>query len=172
MSEPFLGEIRMFGFNFAPQGWALCDGQLLPISQNAALFDLLGTTYGGDGTTTFALPNLQSRVPIHQGQGAGLSSYVAGQAGGTETVTLAAAQMPEHTHSVKASSSAAASDKPEGSALAKSHSHIYTAEPDTSTVMNANMLGDAGGSASHDNIQPYLAVNFCIALAGIFPAQN
>jgi microcystin-dependent protein len=172
VSEPFLGEIRMFGFNFAPQGWALCDGQLLPISQNAALFDLLGTTYGGDGTTTFALPNLQSRVPIHQGQGAGLSSYVAGQAGGTETVTLAAAQMPEHTHSVKASSSAAASDKPEGSALAQSHSHIYTAEPDTSTVMNANMLGDAGGSASHDNIQPYLAVNFCIALTGIFPAQN
>jgi microcystin-dependent protein len=172
VSEPFVGEIRMFGFNFAPQGWALCDGQLLPISQNAALFDLLGTTYGGDGTTTFALPNLQSRVPIHQGQGAGLLSYVAGQAGGTETVTLAAAQMPEHTHSVKASSSAAASDKPEGSALAKSHSHIYTAEPDTSTVMNANMLGDAGGSASHDNIQPYLAVNFCIALTGIFPAQN
>lgn len=172
MSEPFVGEIRMFGFNFAPQGWALCDGQLLPISQNVALFSLLGTTYGGDGTTTFALPNLQSRVPIHQGQGAGLSSYVAGQAGGTETVTLAAAQMPEHTHSVKASSSAAASDKPEGRALAQSHSPIYTPEPDASTVMNANMLGDAGGSEPHDNIQPYLAVNFCIALTGIFPARN
>lgn len=172
MSEPFLGEIRMFGFTFAPQGWALCDGQLLPISQNQALFALLGTTYGGDGTTTFALPNLQSRVPIHRGQGAGLSSYVAGQAGGTETVKLTAAQMPTHTHSVKASSSAAASGKPEGSALAQSASHIYTAQPDTSTVMNAKMLGAAGGSAPHGNIQPYLAVNFCIALAGIFPSQN
>jgi microcystin-dependent protein len=162
----------MFGFNFAPQGWALCDGQLLPISQNAALFDLLGTTYGGNGTTTFALPNLQSRVPIHRGQGAGLSAYVAGQAGGTETVTLTATQMPSHTHSVKANSSTAASNTPKGSALAQSASHIYTAEPDTSTLMNANMIGHSGGSAPHGNIQPYLAVNFCIALAGIFPAQN
>jgi microcystin-dependent protein len=172
VSEPFLGEIRMFGFTFAPQGWALCDGQLLPISQNAALFDLLGTTYGGDGTTTFALPNLQSRVPIHLGQGAGLSHYWAGKAGGTETVTLATAHMPRHTHSVKASSSAATSETPEGSALAQSGSDIYTAQPDTSTVMNANMLGATGGSAPHDNIQPYLAVNFCIALIGIFPAQS
>jgi microcystin-dependent protein len=120
VSEPFVGEIRMFGFNFAPQGWALCDGQVLPINQNEALFVLLGTTYGGDGTTTFALPNLQSRVPIHQGQGAGLSAYVAGQAGGTETVTLTAMQMPSHSHGVKASSSAAASNTPKGSALAQS----------------------------------------------------
>jgi microcystin-dependent protein len=172
VSEPFLGEIRMFGFNFAPQGWALCDGQLLSISQNTALFALLGTTYGGDGTTTFALPNLQSRVPIHQGHGAGLSNYVAGQAGGKEIVTLLAAQMPKHTHSVKASSSAATSNTPEGSALAQSASHIYTAQPDTSTVMNANMLGGAGGSSPHTNIQPYLVVNFCIALAGIFPSQS
>ncbi|MGA9494120.1 MAG: tail fiber protein [Mycobacterium sp.] len=172
MSDPFVGEIRMFGFNFAPQGWALCDGQLLSISQNEALFALLGTTYGGDGTTTFALPNLQSRVPIHQGHGVGLSTYVAGQAGGKEIVTLTAAQMPKHTHSVKASSSAATSNTPEGSALAQSASHIYTAAPDTSTVMNANMLGDAGGSAPHTNIQPYLAVNFCIALAGIFPSRS
>jgi len=172
VSEPFLGEIRLFGFNFAPEGWALCNGQLLPISQNTALFSLLGTTYGGDGTTTFALPNLQSRVPVHQGQGTGLSSYAQGQAGGTETVTLAAAQMPGHTHPVKASSGAADSGQPGGRALARSASHIYTAKPDTSTVMNADMLGDAGGSQPHENIQPYLAVNFCIALAGIFPARN
>jgi microcystin-dependent protein len=172
MSEPFVGEIRMFGFGFAPQGWALCNGQLLPISQNTALFSLLGTTYGGDGRTTFALPNMQSRVPVCQGQGPGLSSYVEGQAGGAETVTLAAAQMPGHTHPVKASSSAAGSDQPGGRALARSASHIYTAEPDTSTVMNADMLGGAGGSQPHGNIQPYLAVNFCIALTGIFPPRN
>ena len=172
MAEPFVGEIRMFGFNFAPVGWALCNGQLLPISQNQALFSLLGTTYGGDGTTTFALPNLQSRVPLHQGQGAGLSAYAQGQVGGAETVTLAAAQMPGHTHPVKASSSAATSDRPGGRVLARSGSHIYTPEPDTTTVMNATMLGAAGGSEPHDNIQPYLAVNFCIALEGIFPARN
>jgi len=172
VSDPFLGEIRMFGFNFAPQGWALCDGQVLPISQNEALFTLLGTTYGGDGTTTFALPNLQSRVPIHQGQGAGLSNYVAGTAGGTETVELTATQMPSHSHWVKASSSAAASNTPKGSALAQSASHTYTAKPDTSTLMNVNMIGHTGGSAPHDNIQPYLTVNFCIALIGIYPAQS
>jgi microcystin-dependent protein len=171
VSEPFVGEIRMFGFNFAPQGWALCDGQLLPISQNAALFSLLGTTYGGDGTTTFALPDMRSRVPVGQGQGEGLSPYVEGQAGGTETVTLAATQMPAHTHSVNASSSPAASDKPAGRVLARSPSHIYTPEPDTSTVMNAKMLGDAGSSEPHANIQPYLGLNFCIALEGVFPAR-
>ena len=172
MSEPFVGEIRMFGFNFAPQGWAQCNGQLLPISQNTALFSLLGTTYGGDGRTTFALPDMQSRVPVCQGQGPGLSPYAEGQAGGAETVTLAAAQIPGHTHPVKASSGAADSDQPEGRALARSASHIYTAKPDASTVMNADMLGEAGGSQPHGNIQPYLAVNFCIALSGIFPSRN
>jgi len=161
MSEPFVGEIRMFGFGFAPQGWALCNGQLLPINQNQALFSLLGTTYGGDGRTTFALPDMQSRVPVCQGQGPGLSSYAEGQAGGAETVTLAATQMPGHNHPVKASSSPASSA-----------SHIYAAKPDTSTVMNADMLGAAGGSQPHDNIQPYLAVNFCIALNGIFPSRT
>jgi microcystin-dependent protein len=138
MSEPFVGEIRMFGFGFAPQGWALCDGQLLPINQNTALFSLLGTTYGGDGRTTFALPDLRSRVPVGQGQGPGLSSYAEGQASGAETVTLAASQMPGHTHQVKASSSAAGSGQPEGRTLGRSASHIYTAEPDTGTVMNAD----------------------------------
>ncbi len=174
MPEPFVGEIRMFGFGFgfAPQGWALCNGQLLPISQNQALFSLLGTTYGGDERTTFALPDMQSRVPVCPGQGPGLSSYAEGQAGGAETVTLAAAQMPGHTHPVKASSGAADSSQPGGRALARSASHIYTAKPDASTVMNVDMLGDAGGSQPHENTQPYLAVNFCIALAGIFPARN
>ncbi len=172
MSEPFVGEIRMFGFGFAPQGWALCNGQLLPINQNQALFSLLGTTYGGDGRTTFALPDMRSRVPVCQGQGPGLSSYAEGQAGGAETMTLAATQMPRHTHPVKASSSTADSDQPEGRTLARSASHIYTAKPDTSTVMNTDTLGDTGGSQPHDNIQPYLAVNFCIALTGIFPSRN
>jgi microcystin-dependent protein len=169
--EPFLGEIRMFGFNFAPQGWALCNGQLLPINQNQALFALLGNMYGGNGTTTFALPDLQSRVPIHQGQGAGLSAYVVGQAGGTETVTLAAAQMPAHTHSVQASSSAAGSTKPKGRVPARSQSDTYAAKPDTSTVMHANMIAEAGSGGPHPNMQPYVTVNFCIAMVGIFPAR-
>jgi len=154
MSEPFVGEIRMFGFNFAPQGWALCNGQLLPISQNTALFSLLGTTYGGDGRTTFALPDMRSRVPVCQGQGPGLSPYAEGQAGGAETVTLAATQMPGHTHPVKASSSPAASGQPEGRALARSASHIYTAKPDASTVMNTDMLGDAGAASSTTTSSP------------------
>jgi microcystin-dependent protein len=148
---------------FAPQCWALCNGQLLPINQNQALFSLLGTTYGGNGTTTFALPDLRSRVPVHQGQGPGLSPYAEGQAGGTEAVTLAAAQMPQHTHSVNASSSAATSDNPAGRTLARSASHIYHPESGQHTVMDANMLGEAGGSQPHGNIQPYLAVTFCIA---------
>lgn len=172
MPEPFIGEIRMFGFGFAPPGWAQCNGQLLPISQNTALFSLLGTTYGGDGKTTFALPDMRSRVPVCQGQGPGLSPYAEGQAGGAETVTLTAAQMPGHTHQVKASSTAASSDQPQGRALARSASHAYTVKPDASTVMNAGMLGEAGGSQPHGNIQPYLAVNFCIATAGIFPSRS
>ena len=172
VSEPFVGEIRMFGFNFPPQGWAFCDGQLLSISQNAALFSLLGTTYGGDGESNFALPDLRSRVPVSQGQGEGLSSYAEGQAGGTETVTLAAAQMPAHTHAVSASSSPAASERPAGRVLARSPDHSYIPEPDTDTVMNAKMIGEAGNSQPHDNIQPYLALNFCIALQGVFPARE
>jgi len=172
MSQPFLAEIKIVSFNFPPKGWAFCNGQLLPINQNQALFSLLGTTYGGDGQATFALPDLRSRVPVGQGQGPGLSPYAEGQAGGAETVTLTATQMPGHTHPVKASSSAAGSDQPGGRALGRSASHIYTAEPDASTVMNANMLGDTGGSQPHGNIQPYLAVNFCIALNGIYPSRT
>jgi microcystin-dependent protein len=172
VSEPFVGEIRMFGFNFPPQGWAFCDGQLLSISQNAALFSLLGTIYGGDGVSNFALPDLRSRVPVSLGQGEGLSSYAEGQAGGTETVTLGPAQMPAHTHAVSASSSPAASERPAGRVLARSPDHSYIPEPDTDTVMNAKMIGEAGNSQPHDNIQPYLVLNFCIALQGVFPARE
>ncbi len=172
MSEPYLGEIRIFGFNFPPQGWASCNGQTLPISQNTALFSLLGTTYGGDGVTTFALPDLQSRVAIHQGQGAGLSAYSAGQAGGAESVTLLPGQMPVHTHPVHASNSPAGAHGPQGRTLARAGTDIYAAAPDTSTVMNAGMLGDAGDNDPHPNIQPYLVLNFCIALQGIFPARD
>jgi len=172
VSEPFLGEIRMFGFNFAPTGWAMCNGQLLPISQNTALFSLLGTQFGGNGTSTFALPNLQSRVPIHQGQGSGLSSYVIGQSGGFENVTLLATQLPAHSHSVNASSATAAAGRPAGAVPAHPSADIYASAPDGATVMNAGMIANTGGNQPHGNIQPYLTLNFCIALQGIFPSRN
>jgi microcystin-dependent protein len=171
MSEPFLGEIRMFGFNFAPSGWAMCNGQLLSIAQNAALFALLGTTYGGNGTTTFQLPNLQSRVAIHMGQGNGLSPYVEGQVGGTENVTLTNNQMPQHNHPVTASDGNASATRPGGAVLGRVQTAIYGASPD-GTVMNAGMIGNSGGSQPFSILQPYLVVNFCIALQGIFPSRN
>jgi microcystin-dependent protein len=172
MAEPFLGEIRMFGFQFAPTGWAMCNGQLLPISQNTALFSLLGTTYGGNGTSTFALPNLQSSVAIHQGQGVGLSPYVIGQNGGTENVTLTQGQMPLHGHTVNASGSPGANTRPAGGVLARATTDVYAAAPDGSTTMNPGTIGNAGGSQPHTNIQPYLVISFCIALQGIFPSRN
>jgi microcystin-dependent protein len=172
MAEAFLGEIRMFGFNFAPEGWAMCNGQLLPINQNQALFALLGTFYGGNGTSNFALPNLQSSVAIHQGQGPGLSPYVLGQVGGVENVTLTLGQMPTHNHQVGANAAPASSSRPAGTALARSTADIYASAPDGSTTMNAGMIGNAGSSQPHPNIQPYLVLNFCIALQGIFPSRN
>jgi microcystin-dependent protein len=171
MAEAYLGEIRMFGFNFAPSGWAMCNGQTLPISQNTALFALLGTTYGGNGTSTFALPNLQSSVAIHQGQRAGLSPYVIGQTGGQENVTLTSPQIPAHAHPVLANAATASGSRPAGSVLARTTADIYAAAPD-GTAMNAGMIGNTGGSQPHPNIQPYLVVNFCIALQGIFPSRN
>ena len=171
MSEPFLGEIRAVGFNFAPVGWAMCNGQLLSIAQNTALFSLLGTTYGGNGTTTFALPDLRGRVGIHQGQGPGLSPYVIGQVAGTETVTLIAQQMPQHNHVVNASGAAGTATRPTTAVLAKTTAPAYAPASD-GTVMAANMIGTAGGNQPHSNIQPYLAVNFIIALEGIFPSRN
>jgi microcystin-dependent protein len=172
VSEPFIGEIRMFGFGFPPNGWALCNGQLLSISQNAALFSLLGTTYGGNGTDNFALPNLQSRVPLHQGTGPGLSSYALGKAGGTEAVTLEVKQMPAHSHRVRATRSAADSDNPFDRVLAQPSQHAYLSQPDEHTVMNTAMIADAGGSQPHNNIQPYLTVSFCISLFGIYPSRS
>jgi microcystin-dependent protein len=172
VSDAFVGEIRIFAFNFAPTGWAMCNGQVLPISQNEALFALLGTFYGGDGITTFALPNLQSRVPIHQGAGAGLSTYEIGEAAGTENVTLSTSQMPAHSHAVQADAKHGTSGDPGTRVLAKSGAHVYSDQPDGSTVMNAGMLAESGGSEPHTNIQPYLVLNFCISLFGIFPSRD
>jgi microcystin-dependent protein len=180
MSEPFLGEIRMFGGNFAPRGWAFCNGQLLPISSNTALFSLLGTTYGGDGRTTFALPDLRGRVPMHWGQGPGLSSRSLGESSGSESVTLTSSQMPAHTHSAVATVNASArsdGSSPSGAVPADGGgNNIYSSAPDGSTTMNGGMvstqIGAAGGSQPHANLQPFLCVSFIIALQGIFPSRN
>lgn len=171
MSEPFLGEIRLFGFNFAPTGWAMCNGQILPITQNTALFSLLGIQYGGNGTSTFGLPDLRSRIPLHQGQGVGLSPYSTGEIVGAETVTLTAAQMPSHSHNVQASNGSATSKKPSGNVPGHPTEDVYSAAPD-GTVMDSGMIAPAGQSLPFDNRQPLLVVNFCIALQGIFPSRN
>ena len=173
MSSPYVAEIRLFGFTFAPNGWAFCNGQLLSISNFQALFTLLGTTYGGDGQNTFALPNLQSRVPVHQGQGAGLSQHPIGQYGGVENVTLTVNQMPAHNHLVNATSSAATVNGPGTRFLG----HVQAGAPPiyaatTNDTMAPTMISVAGSSQPHTNIQPYLVLNFCIALAGIFPSRN
>jgi microcystin-dependent protein len=181
MSQPFVGEIRMFGFNFAPRGWQLCNGQTLSISQNAALFSLLGTTYGGNGTTTFQLPNLQSRVPIHQGTGVGLSTYVMGENAGNENVTLLSTQMPLHTHQVSAVTSTSgnvaqpaagypATVQITGETKGGTVATYSTATPNA--TMNPGMISSVGGSQPHPNMQPYLCVSFCIATVGIFPSRN
>jgi microcystin-dependent protein len=168
MASPFLGQIQIFGFNFAPRGWAFCNGQLLSISQNTALFSLLGTTYGGNGQTTFALPNLQGRVPMHVGQGPGLTNRTQGEVAGTETHTLNANEMPVHTHTARASSGDASDTTPVGNVLAGGGA--YAAAPNQ--AMNALAITTAGGSQPHNNLQPYLVLNFCIALQGIFPSRN
>jgi microcystin-dependent protein len=181
MSNPFIGEIRMFGFNFAPRGWALCNGQLLSIAQNTALFSLLGTMYGGNGQTTFGLPNLQSRVPIHQGQGQGLSSYVMGQLAGEENHTLISNEMPQHLHTVSPPCSAedanlaAAKNNYLASpqvAVGGAAVNVYTSAASPNTFMAATNSSIVGGSQPHNNLQPYLVVNFCIAVQGIFPSRN
>ena len=176
MSNPFVGEIRIFGFNFAPTGWALCAGQILPISQNTALFSLLGTYYGGNGTSNFALPNLQGCAPVNQGQGAGLSPYVMGQSGGVSTVTLNANQMPAHNHNVQCLAAGGDSNTPVNHGFAevtagRGTTNLYAASSD-GTTMNATAISSAGGGQPHNNMAPYLAVNFCIALIGIYPARN
>ncbi len=172
--EPFIGQIIMFGGNFAPRGWALCDGSLLQVSQNAALFSILGTTYGGDGRTTFGLPDLRGRVPMHAGNGPGLSSRRLGEKGGTEAVTLATSQIPAHTHSANAVQPAGNSNDAQNNFWADDagvSSGTYHSGPEN-TAMNPGAIGNTGGSGSHTNVQPFLCVNFIIALVGTFPSRS
>ena len=175
MAEPFIGQIIQAGFNFAPKGYATCDGQILSIAQNTALFSLLGTTFGGDGRVTFGLPDLRGRVPIHQGQGPGLTLRVMGESSGSETVTLISTQMPMHNHLMSTTNVAGALPTPNGNFLAASSDStavsMYRPTSDGSTL-NPQSIGLAGGNQPHNNMQPYLVINFCIALVGIFPSRN
>lgn len=174
MGEPFIGEIRMFGGNFAPAGWAFCDGQLMPISQNDALFILVGTMYGGDGQSTFGLPNLKGRLPMHFGQGPGISqSYQMGEMAGVESVTLTAQQIPVHNHAFLASGDGGQQAQPGGAYYAQlSSGKLYTASDQTPTFnLNAGVLSPVGGSQPHDNMMPYLCISFIMSLYGIFPNQ-
>ncbi len=173
MSEPFLAEVRIVGFNFAPRGWAFCDGQILPINQNQSLYSLLGTTYGGDGRTSFALPDLRGRTPIHVGSSNG-SIHLLGQKGGEETHTLNAAEMPQHNHEAQASSQPGDSPIPTNNVLGSSLNEIYRSftQPSDQVAMRSGTISNAGGGQAHENMQPYLALNFCIALQGLFPSRN
>jgi microcystin-dependent protein len=168
MAEPFLSEIRLFSFDFPPKGWAFCNGQLLPINQNQALFALLGTTYGGNGQTNFALPNLQGRVPIHFGGG-----HTLGEKAGASSVTITQQQMPTHVHMAQGVNAAATTNTPSSSVqVATSGGANMWAAPSNLTAMAATAVPSVGGSQAHDNMMPYLVLNFCIALQGIFPSQN
>jgi microcystin-dependent protein len=170
MSDQFVGEVRAVGFNFAPVSWMLCNGQLLSISGNEALYALIGTTYGGDGQNTFALPNLQSRIPIHQGTGGG-STYIIGQLGGTESVTLTTGTYPSHTHTLSESTNGATSGQGPTNNAVCGGKEIYTSEA-ANQNMNNSMVGASGQSQPHDNIQPYLALNWIISLYGVYPSQG
>jgi microcystin-dependent protein len=174
VADPFVAEIRIFPFNFPPKGWAWCDGQLMPISQNTALFSLLGTTYGGDGKSTFALPDLQGRGPMHPGQGPGLSLHDLGESGGTETVTLLESEIPSHGHGLMASQRAGDNGNPAGLYLAATTSgNVYqTNAAQNMTALAPQALGVAGGSTPHNNMQPYLTFYFNIALQGVFPPRS
>jgi len=174
MAEPFIGQIIMAGFNFAPRGYATCDGQLLSIAQNTALFSLLGTTFGGDGRVTFGLPDLRGRVAIHQGQGPGLTPRTMGEVAGTEGVTLLNSEMPMHNHLVNARQQNANVKTPNGNflgAIQGTATNVYHAISDGATL-NPQTIGLAGGNQPHNNMQPYLVINLCIALEGIFPSRN
>jgi microcystin-dependent protein len=176
MADPFVAEIRIFPFNFAPKGWAFCNGQLLPISQNTALFSLLGTTYGGDGKSTFALPNLEGQAPMHPGQGKGLSLRDLGEMSGAESITLLETELPSHTHTLKADTADPADVQAPSAAVVFGRSaggNAYTAPaPAGLTPMAFQALGPAGGSLPHNNMQPYLTLNFCIAMQGVFPPRT
>ena len=175
MSEPFLGEIRLFPYNFAPRGWAFCSGQILPIAQNTALFSLLGTTYGGNGQTTFALPDLRGRRAISSGQGPGLASYDLGQVAGTESATLTVNNMPAHNHpaTLNAAGTDADQNKPAGNSLANTSGNTYSAAAPSNAMNQGDVvIGLAGGSQPFSILDPYLTLNYCIALEGIFPSRN
>ena len=177
MADPFVAEIRIFGFNFAPTGWAMCNGQLMPISQNTALFSLLGTTYGGDGRSTFALPNMQDNAPMHPGQGQGLSLRDLGESSGTQTVTLLTTEMPIHSHAPTNSKNSGGLASPTGNmwgsaSAAKVAANFYAPASGTNAVMNPLASGLAGGGQPHNNMMPYLTLNFCIALQGVFPPRS
>jgi microcystin-dependent protein len=173
MSNPFVAEIRILTFNFAPKGWAFCAGQLMPISQNTALFSLLGTTYGGDGKSNFALPNLQGRIPLNQGQGAGLEQYVLGEEGGTDTVTLLQSEMPSHNHAEWAESQVDGNKGTPSSATTFARSKgstVYQAA--NNTTMAGGVVAQNGGGQPHNNLMPYLTLNYCIALQGVYPPRS
>jgi microcystin-dependent protein len=171
MADPFVAEIRIFPFNFAPKGWAFCNGQILPISQNTALFSLLGTTYGGDGKSTFALPNLQGSAPMHPGQGPGLSLHDLGET--SETVSLLESEIPGHSHSYNVSAGDAGARIPTGEKFASGIGGVVPyAPPGALTQMSPNALAPAGGDQPHNNMQPYLTFNFNIALQGVFPPRS
>jgi microcystin-dependent protein len=171
--NPYLGEIRIFSGNFAPKGWAMCNGQLLAISSNTALFSLIGTYYGGNGQTTFALPDLRGRAPIHQGQGHGLSPYNIGQNGGNENVTLITQQMPQHNHTVGTNNGPGGTIHPANTVLASTTSDKpYTTNPSDGSTLNPSAVSFAGGSQPHNNLEPYLCVTFIIATQGIYPPRN
>lgn len=180
MASPFVAEIRMFGFNFAPVGWAQCNGQLLPISQNTALFSLLGTFYGGDGKSTFALPDFEGTVATHQGQGAGLQEWFLGQMQGSDTVTLLTSEIPLHNHNVAANTVNATTVDPTGNVLARGNFNFQGSTgsvpmySDTAPAVAMNQLALAvgGGDQPHNNLMPYLVVNYCIALQGVFPPRT
>lgn len=173
MSQPFIGEIRMFGGNFAPLGWAFCAGQLVPISENDALFNLIGTTFGGDGQETFGLPNLQSRIPVHAGQGPNISqNYQLGEMAGVESVTITIPQLPIHNHAVMASTATASNPNPDGNILATSPTIESYVIDVAGPALAPNTVQFVGGSQPHDNMMPFLCINFIISLYGIFPTQT
>ena len=172
MANPFLAEIRIFAGNFAPTGWALCNGQLLPISQNTALFSLLGTSYGGDGKSTFALPNLQGAAPMHHGQGAGLSERFIGEQGGEPNVTLLQTEMPAHSHALNGTNQLQQLPDPAAHAAARANANAYVQNPASYTQLNPQAIGPTGGGQPHNNMPPYLGLTFIIALQGVFPARS
>ena len=172
MADPFVAEVRIFGFNFAPKGWATCDGQLLPISQNTALFSLLGTVYGGDGKSTFALPNLQGCAPMHPGQGPGLALHDLGETGGSEAVTLLTSEIPLHNHGVSGNNTLGDSPVPGNNTPARFTGAYQTTTNASLTAMAFEALPPAGGDLPHNNLMPYLVLNFCIALQGVFPPRS